>query len=206
MTISDHRVRLRPATVVIGAGAGMSSGAALVIAIVFHRPLWLASTFVFAPGMIALAALAVALRPEQQALFFARAKRGLVAGVLATGAYDLIRWVVETTDVVGTRSFLAIRAFGVGLTGLPAEHAGAAAAGWAFHACNGIGFAVAYVLVAAGRPWALGIAFALGLEAAVVTLYPGWLGISLTREFLSVSILAHVAYSSVIGRFARSSP
>jgi uncharacterized protein DUF6789 len=200
---AEAATRLRPSVMWIGFAGAMSSGAALVVTILTDRPLWVSATFIIVPGFVALVALAVGLRREQQELFLVRVRAGLVAGVLATGAYDLLRWIVEVTGISPTRSFIAIRAFGVGLTDLPATHAGALAAGWAFHACNGIGFAIAYTLVAARRRWVLGIAFALMLEAFMVGLYPGWLNLTLTQEFLRVSILAHVAYGAVLGSIAQ---
>lgn len=204
--LTPLRPRLHPAVALTAAGAGVSSGLALALSIATRRPLWLWSSFVFAPGLVALVALSTAVRREQQHLFVARLRRGAAAGALATGAYDVSRWAVEATGLAGTNSFLAIPAFGAGLTGLPPAHAGAQAAGWAFHACNGVGFALAYTFLAAGRHWSWAILYALALEAAMVGLYPGWLGITPGTEFLSVSILGHVAYGGVLGVLVRGSP
>ncbi len=180
----------------------MSSGIALVITILSDAPLWMSSTFVFVPGFVSVVALGVLLRGRQQALYLSRVRVGVIAGVLATAAYDVSRFVVESTGLANTKTFKAIPLFGAGLTNQGSHEPLAVTMGWAFHLCNGIGFALAFILVAAGRPLIWGIVFALTLELAMVLLYPQWLGITLTKEFLSVSILGHVAYGAVIGRAA----
>jgi hypothetical protein len=190
----------------IGALGALSSGVALVLTIVTGRPLWLSSTFIFVPGLLAIVGVSVALRRDQQRLFLARCRKGLVAGVLSTAAYDVTRAAIEGTGMVHTSTFAAIRVFGAGLTSQPAWTTHALIAGWAFHVCNGLGFAVAYTLVAAGRFWVLAIGYALGLEAFIVALYPSWLGITLTKEFVSVGVLGHIAYGTVLGCLAKRSP
>ena len=192
-------VQIRPAVIALAAGAGLSSGAALAISIIADRPLWLASTFVFFPGLVAFAGMSVIAGRSRQELFLERLRAGLISGALATACYDISRWVVEAPGLVNSDTFRAIAIFGTGLTGFPPDTAPAIAAGWAFHICNGLGFAVAYMFVAAGRRWPWGVAYALALESAMVALYPGWLGFSLTTEFLSVSILGHLAYGTVLG-------
>jgi len=199
-------IELRREVAAIAVCGSLSSGAALVVTIILDTPLWLASTFVFVPGFVALVALSVCLRREQQELFLARLRAGIVAGAAATVAYDGVRWVIETLDLVKPRSFLAIRVFGAGLTGKAATGNAALAAGWAFHLVNGLGFALAYVFVAAGRPRWIAVIYALILEAFMVTLYPGWLGFTINGEFLSVSIAGHLAYGSVLGVFAQRTP
>lgn len=195
-TSIDRRVLL------VGAFGGMSSGIALVVSILTEAPLWMSSTFVFVPGFLALAALGAVLRGRQQELYLSRVRSGAVAGLLGTAAYDVTRFVAETSGLASTNTFKAIPLFGAGLTNQSPHEPLAIVMGWAFHLCNGIGFALAYTLVAAGRPAYLGVLFALSLEMAMVLLYPQWLGITLTKEFLSVSVLGHVAYGVVLGRSA----
>ena len=197
---------LKPAVVAIAAAASLSSGAALVFAIVTDKPLWLTSTFVFVPGFVALVALTVIARRDQQELFLIRLRVGVIAGLLGTLAYDVSRWTIESSGLASTDSFLALPVFGSGLTGASTTATSALIAGWAFHLVNGVGFALAYVFVAAGRHPLWGVLYALVLEAFMVTLYPGWLGITLGAEFLSVSVLGHVAYGGVLGVMARRCP
>src|SRR5438094_177282 len=61
-------------------------------------------------------------------------------------------------------------------------------------------------LVAAGKAWWWGIAFALFLEGMMVTLYPGWLRVPLTTEFLTLSVSGHFIYGSILGVLARRAP
>lgn len=191
---------------VIAAAGAASSGGALVAAIVLDRPLWLASVFVFVPGFIAFVAVTVLQRREQQSLFLVRMRSGAVAGVCGLAAYDLSRWLIETSNLTSTNSFVAIRAFGIGLTDRPYDDPIAIVAGWCFHVVNGIGFALAYAFLAAGKPWQWAVAYALVLETCMIALYPGWLGFSLSGEFLSVSITAHLFYGAVLGVMLERSP
>lgn len=202
----DDRAPLRPAVVAVAALSALSSGIALVASILTDRPLWLTSTFVFLPGLVALVGLSVVTRREQQELFLARLRWGAVAGFAGTLAYDVLRWAVESSGLASTNSFLALPVFGMGLTGADVGSTTALAAGWVFHFANGVGFAIAYFFLAAGRRPLWGVLYALVLEAFMVTLYPGWLAITPGTEFLSVSVTAHVAYGAVLGFAGRRCP
>jgi hypothetical protein len=197
--VAPKPIGLRPAVVAIAAAGSASSGGALVVAIVLDRPLWLTSTFIFVPGFVAFVALTVSLRRDEQELFLIRLKYGALAGVAATIAYDTIRWSIEQLDLTSTNSFQAIRIFGSGLTDGAATSNASFAAGWAFHTVNGVGFALAYVFLAAGRRWYLAVGYALVLEAFMLMLYPGWLGFSMNGEFFSVSVTGHLAYGATLG-------
>lgn len=203
--IEERRVGSARRTLVIwmvAAGAS-SSGLALVLTILTDRPLWLWSSFIAVPGLIAVGGLSVWMRRRQEDLFLSRLRAGAIAGVIGTAAYDGVRAFVEGLNIVSTHTFRAIPIFGAGLTGRDASTVAAIAAGWGFHLMNGIGFAISFVLLAAGRPVWWGIAFALVLEGLIVAMYPGWLGFSLTGEFVTVSVLGHVAYGAVLGAVAR---
>jgi hypothetical protein len=193
---------LAPAVLWIAAACGVASGTALVVAIVTDRPLWLAATFILVPAFVCFVALTTIARRHQQRLFLVRLRAGAVAGFLATLAYDVSRWAVEVTDLSPTDSFRAMPHFGSGLTGLSIHDGFAIATGWVFHFVNGIGFGIAYMMVMAGRRWYWAVLYGLGLEVFMVALYPKWLGVTLSREFLSVSIGGHIAYGAVLGVMA----
>jgi hypothetical protein len=203
-TVAAPQAPLRPAVVVLGACAGLASGAALLGTILLGWSLGLATAFIGVPALVALGALTVTARRDEQQLFLARIRNGFLAGVLATAAYDTVRLSLEHFGLAVGKSFVAIPLFGTALTGLPPTDRIAIATGFAFHTVNGVGFATAYVLVAAGRPWFLGIVFALFLEAMMVSLYPGWLRVPLTSEFLALSVSGHLAYGTVLGVVARA--
>ena len=203
MVATQRRPRLRPAVVVVGSAAGLSSGAALVATITLGWSLALATAFIAVPALVCVAALSASARREEQQLFLRRVRAGATAGVLGTAAYDGIRLMLEQLGLAPGKSFLAIPLFGTGLTGHQPGDPVAVAAGWAFHAVNGVGFAIAYTLVAAGRAWWWGIVFALFLEGMMVSLYPGWLHVPLSTEFLTLSVSGHFAYGSILGVLAR---
>jgi hypothetical protein len=190
---------LKPAVVWVGALAGLSSGAALVVTIITGWSLAISVVFIAFPGLVAIAAISALLRRQEQALFVSRLKVGVLAGALATAGYDGIRLLLEQLGLAPGHSFLAIPLFGTGLTGRPPADPVAVAAGWAFHVTNGLGFAVAYTLVMAGRPWYMALAFALLLEVMMVSLYPGWLRVPLTKEFLSLTVAGHFVYGTTLG-------
>jgi hypothetical protein len=201
-SIAAPAVPLSPATVLVAAVCALSSGIALVVTIVAHLDLSLASSFVMVPAFIAFLAVTVIVRRHEQALFFVRLQAGLVAGVLGTIAYDGLRFAVENAGLSSANSFRAIRVFGMSLTAQPIDAPGAIAAGWTFHVVNGIGFAVAFVMVMSGRRLYWGVLYAMALETAMVTLYPGWLQMTPSAEFLTLSVLGHVAYGAVVGAIA----
>ena len=198
-----QQATLKPAVVWVGALAGLSSGAALMVSIIGGWPLSISVVFIVFPGLVALVAISASLRREQQALFLSRLRVGLLAGALATAGYDGIRLLLEQLGLVPGHSFLAIPLFGTGLTGHPPTDLVAVVAGWAFHVTNGLGFAVAYTLVMAGRSWFFALAFALFLEVMMVSLYPGWLRVPLTKEFLSLTVAGHFVYGTTLGLIVR---
>lgn len=205
-TLVEPRNGLRPMVAAVGIAAGLSSGAALVTTITLGWSLALATVFIAVPALVAVAALSATARREEQELFLTRVRIGAVAGILGTAGYDAIRALLEQLGLAVGRSFLAIPLFGTALTGLPPGDPVAVAAGWAFHAVNGVGFAIAYTLVAAGKAWWWGIVFALFLEGMMVSLYPGWLRVPLITEFLTLSVSGHFVYGSILGVLARRSP
>jgi len=64
-------------------------------------------------------------------------------------------------------------------------------------------FAIGYAMLAAPRGVWAGIAFALVLEAFMLTFYPGWLNVEAIGEFFSMTILGHVAYGATLGSLCR---
>jgi hypothetical protein len=132
-----------------------------------------------------------------------RAKVGLIAGFLATIAYDVSRWLIVTLFHDTFAPFDVFPIFGHAIAGANLSPAVATTIGILYHYTNGLLFAVAYAILLAPRGWWTGILWALGLEAVMLTVYPGWLHPTPFEEFVSVSILGHVAYGSVLGIFCR---
>jgi hypothetical protein len=141
---------------------------------------------------------------ERRDLVRRRLRAGAVAGVAALAAYDVSRWVL--VEVLGFRlgPFEAFAGFGRALWGAGAQGWWVTASGVAVHVANGLGFAMGYTLLARRPGPASGIAFALGLEVAMVALYPDWLRIQAVDEFLQVSMVGHLAYGATLGWASRA--
>jgi hypothetical protein len=139
-------------------------------------------------------------RSELQRLF----RVGLVAGAGATAAYDASRYLIIEVLDFGIWPFDTFTLFGRALVGAGYTGWWVTAVGTGYHVVNGIGFGIAYTIWLGRRGPLLGVAWALALEAAMLTLYPTWLEIRSYREFLQMSILGHVAYGLVLGYVARS--
>ena len=161
-------------------------------------------------GMIAAAVLvagAVVLArtrlPEpSRRLVRSQAVRGIAAGLLATAAYDLCRLAVVSLTGITYWPFDVFSRFGQLLVGEAAPAGVAVAVGTGYHYLNGVGFAIAYMLLVRRPGIVTGLAWAALLEVFMVSLYPGWLGLRALGEFLSVSIAGHAAYGVVLGATA----
>lgn len=127
-----------------------------------------------------------------------RLRAGVVAGLVATVAYDASRFVSMFALPVDINPFEAVPIFGRLIVGEPS--ALATLVGVGYHVANGVGFAVSFTAVLGPRARILpGIAYALALEATMLALYPGWLDIRAISEFTSVSMLGHLVYGSTMG-------
>lgn len=124
---------------------------------------------------------------------------GAVAGLVATACYAASRLALVVLADLSIRPFDTWRLFGELFLGPAATPRAAFAVGTAYHLANGVGFATAYTLVLGVAGWRAGVAWALVLEALMVTSYPGWLDVRALDEFLTVSVLGHVVYGGVLG-------
>lgn len=144
------------------------SGAGLVVHILVGLPLWVTvpAGFVLTAAFLrwAGAFTGVDLRPL--------VRRGLLAGALATAAYDASRVVVVEVLDLAVRPFAAWPLLGQALIGEGAPMTARWVAGAGFHVLNGLAFAVAYTAWFAGRGVAVGVAWGLFLEAFMLGLYP----------------------------------
>lgn len=195
-------LRRLPRWRVLGAGAVfLASGASLVVYVLTGAPLpaVLMTTFLFG-GIAAAAAVAP---PAWRAVWAHRVRAGVVAGVIGTLAYDASRWALVQAGAFSMSPFKALPFFGEALLVGGASELSRDAAGVAFHVLNGVCFGIAYTIWFGRRGWPAGIAFALGLEACMLAIYPGWLDIRSLREFTQLSLLGHVGYGVALGASAR---
>ena len=126
-------------------------------------------------------------------------RAGLIAGLLATGAYDIARFLLIRVTGIAFWPFDIFTVFGRALFGSETSGLWVTAAGVVYHFANGIGFALAYTVWLGRRGIWAGIAWAMVLELMMVSIYPGWLGLKALDEFLQVSVFGHLVYGSVLG-------
>lgn len=144
---------------------------------------------------------------------------GGIAGLAAAGAYDLFRlpfvfaheWGLEEIVPV-LPLFKVFPRFGAMILGEPATQATYSAAahliGWVYHFSNGLTFGVMYLaLIGDGRRnWAWAIVLAMGLELAMLlTPYPKFFNIPLTRAFIAITFAAHLVFGLALGLGVRGS-
>ncbi len=128
---------------------------------------------------------------------------GLWAGVPATAAYDLVRYAVVALTGWSVRPFRVFALFGQMLIGSDEPLWARYVAGTGFHLLNGLGFAAGYALVFRRPAIGTAVAWALVLEALTVVFYPSWLGVTALGEFVSMSMIGHLAYGLVLGPATR---
>lgn len=187
--------------VLVSGGVFLSSGASLVVYILTGAPMALVLAVLVLVGTLAAYA-ALHADPDRRAGWRRQVRVGVPTGLVATVAYDLSRWVIGTLADWHVSPFKAFPYFGQALLGEAGAdlHVGA---GIAFHLLNGTAFGIAYVVWFGRRPVWVGVAYALGLEAFMLALYPGWLDIAAMEEFTTMSVLGHVVYGLVLALMAR---
>lgn len=184
----------------IGGALFLCTGAGLLVHLLVGLPL-----AVTVPGAAGLAASLFLLLNQARPTPFPgrRIRVGLLSGLLATIAYDLSRLAVVTATRSSVDPFAAWPLFGAGLAGTATPDSLRWVVGAAFHMTNGLLFAVAYTVWLGERGPGWGVLFALGLEAFMLGLYPGWLNIRDTSEFTLMSITGHLSYGLVLGTVTR---
>lgn len=192
------QTRVRRRSWVIGVSA-VFSGVALLTHIIGGVSLRLALVATLLLPVSAFATAWWKMTPERRQKTIAGLKVGLLAGLLATSAYDLTRFTFYRWDTSPYNPFEVIRVFGSLIVGASAKPVVLYATGAAFHALNGLCFAVAYWFLFGRYGVPAAIVWALFLEMFQLTLYPGWLNIKFYREFLQISAFSHVSYGVVLG-------
>jgi len=196
------RERPRVAMILLAA-LPLASGASLIVHVLAGISLGLA--LVVAAIIVALCGAVLWTRLPDGARIEAKRRLvvGAVSGVVATLAYDVIRWLLVTVLHWTFWPFDIFPIFGQAIVGSQLPGGTAAIIGVLYHYTNGIMFAVAYTLLFGTAGWWAGILWALGLEALMLSIYPGWLHPKAFGEFVSVSMLGHVAYGTALGLLSR---
>lgn len=181
----------------------LSTGAALLIYIISGVSLLAAALLVLAAASFVGAWIWRQADGRSQDAMRTLLKTGFVAGILATSAYDLSRFFLIEVTGIAFWPFDIFNIFGQALVGAGFSGPWVRLAGLVYHFANGIGFALAYTIVAGRRGVWAGIVWAMILEVMMVGVYPGWLDVRAINEFVQVSVLGHVVYGAVLGYSAR---
>jgi hypothetical protein len=191
---------LKPAERLLLSLLPLSTGGAVLVVIVLDGDSLVWPTLVLVAGTATTAVvLARRLPARVRRALSRRVRLGLLAGLAATAAYDAVRYLAVALTSWSVRPFQVFALFGQLLVGRDAPAGVQLLAGTAFHLLNGLGFAVGYAVVVRRPGVVSAVAWALGLEAFTVALYPPWLGLTAMSEFVSVSLLGHLAYGTTLG-------
>jgi hypothetical protein len=179
--------------------AALATGAALLVYFLTGISLWVGLLVTVTGAITAVGFAWRLLSPEQRLIVRIQACVGVGAGLLATVGYDLSRFILVRVAHFSLWPFDTFRLFGQLLIGTALPTNVALLIGTCYHVANGIGFALAYVFLFGRRGWLAGILWAMGLEVLMVSFYPGWLGLKALDEFLTISVLGHVVYGTILG-------
>jgi hypothetical protein len=181
----------------------VSTGAAVLVTLVFAEDslLWPALILVVGTGASALA-VARRLGIVARQRVGRQIRTGALAGMAATTAYDLVRYGLVVVFSWSADPFSTFPLFGRLLIGQDAPTVALWIAGTAYHAINGLGFAIGYLLVIPRPGLVSAVVWALVLETFTILLYPDWLGLTAVGEFVSMSMIGHLAYGVVLGLVA----
>jgi hypothetical protein len=180
-----------------------ATGIGLVVYIVAGLALPLAILLAWMIGAAAVVFVRRRLPADRRQEIGRQVRVGLLAGLLATASYDLIRLVIVSAVPMSFWPFDIFTKFGRLLVGVHASPVLAGIVGTIYHYANGIGFGVAYTLLFKRHGVRTGLVWAAVLEAFMVSLYPGWLHLKALDEFVSISIIGHVTYGVVLGVVAQ---
>ncbi len=176
---------------------------ALLLHILNVLPMYFFIDSVAAPSLVLLLALGVFARRINESVFVNRLATGAWVGLLATLAYDLIRFPIWKSDLIDFNPFFTNQIFGTIITGLPPESFAAIIVGWAYHYWNGFGFGIIYSLLAGPARWYYGVVWAIFLEAGWLLALPSALQFKLGLDLVVVSLIGHAAYGTVLGLASR---
>ena len=188
----------RSALRMIAGAACCVSGIALVIHILTGMPLWLAFAGLGFTVSVGAVLLEIA-DPVAMSRLRGLAARGVIVGAVGTVAYDSSRWMVVQVGGMHSSPFAALPLFGQAMLGAGSSGDAVTVVGIGYHILNGVAFGTAYVIWLGNRSWWWGIVFALGLEAFMLALYPGWLHPRSVAELTQISIVGHLAYGTTLG-------
>lgn len=185
------------------AALGLGTGTALFVYLVVRISIVGGLIAMLAVATTSMAVVWPRLPPQRRQSARRMAGVGVVGGVLALAAYDLTRLAVVALFSPSVLPFEAVPLFGQIFWGRTSPSVLTNVTGVVYHVCNGVGFGVAYTVLFGRRGAWAGVAWGVALEAAMLTVYPGWLDIRALEEFFGVTIAGHVVYGAVLGLVAQ---
>ena len=156
-----------------------------------------------APSMVALAAIGLWVsKSGRQSRLRTALVCGTVGGLIGTVGYDAIRL---PQVLFGLRPYIPIQSYGLLMLNADTSSPLTELAGWAYNFCNGIGFGIAYAVVALGRRWYWAILWAFALETAtVVSPFAAMYQLEGKWGLIGLAYLSHIAYGYPLGRIVES--
>lgn len=154
------------------------------------------------PGQLVLAGLALwVARRDDLAELRLLLLAGFLGGLVGTVGYDLAR---VPFVVAGLRVLAPIDSYGVLAAGTAESSQWTGLLGWTYHVTNGVGFGLAYAMIAPRRHWGWGVAWAMVLETATVvspfaSQYALRTDAGLQLVPIAIAYAAHVPYGLAIG-------
>lgn len=199
------RPRWRPSFAIVGV-AVLANGVALLFHILRAASLPAALAATWGVGLVAILVVIARSAPAVRDDLLRIGTIGIVAGLVATVAYDASKAVLSTLDPAPWDPFEALRIFGLALIGPGWPDPVTRAVGLLFNLSNGTTFGLAFALLFGlwsarriGVAILAGVAWGLFLETFQLTLYPGWMSIRFLDEFRQVSFGGHVVYGACVG-------
>ncbi len=193
---SNQRLRTEP---LVGLAA-LASGAALVICIFIGASLALMLFLLGTAAILTVWFKWLKTEPNRRPVLKAQLITGLISGVAATAPYDFTRLLLTQLGQLSFYPFETFNIFGQLIIGEGLPRFLTFTIGALYHLCNGVSFAISYNFLLGGKHWAYGVMCAFGLEAAMLTIYPGWLDLeAVMQEFIAVSVFGHIAYGIALG-------
>ena len=149
------------------------------------------------PMTLALVAVGIVVSRRNITWWRQAMAAGAFAGLLGTFGYDIFRLPFVA---LGFQVLAPIDSYGVLLLDESTSTAWTGLTGWSYHFLNGIGFGVAYGVVAKGRHWGWGVLWALILETATI-ITPFADSYALRGKWVPISIAyaAHIPYGLALG-------
>lgn len=161
-------------------------------------PFWLWFLLCSLPSSLLLLALGWWVRDRTSSATLRLALvAGASGGLLGTLGYDLFRVPFVAS---GLRVLAPIDSYGILALGASHSSGWTGLVGWGYHFANGIGFGIAYAMVALGRHWGWAVGWAMVLETAtVLTPFFSLYGLAGQPGLVAVAYAAHVCYGVPLG-------